>query len=396
MNRKNMTYIKILCNLCISALILVGVIYFLPRVLVFFMPFVVAWIISSIATPIVRFVERHLKLKRKLSMVFVVVLIIGAVVAAIYGISSYVGRFLGNFISDLPDMWNAVWTEIQISIDSLLELLHKIPVEDTGTLEEIINNSGDYIAEAISGLSAPTISAVGNFAKRLPDIIIYTIMCLLATYFFTVEKEELHRKMHAYMPASVLEFWNIVKRCFVKSIGGYFKAQFKIEIWVYLLIFIGLTILGVRYAVIIALGIAFLDLLPVFGTGAVIWPWALISAINGQYLEAVGLMIIWGSSQLLRQFIQPKFVGETLGVHPIPTLILLFAGYKISGVFGMIVAVPLGILASTLYKEGVFKTTEQSILLLAGRLRAFRHYDEEELAELQKDHDNQTKETLCK
>ena len=382
MNHHNFSYIKILCNLSIFIVTLFLVLFCLPKLLVFFMPFVVAWIISCIANPIVRFVERHLKLKRKMSMVFVSVLIIGAVVATLYGLGVWVGRLLGNFIADLPGMWEHIRGEAQGMFQLLFELLDKLPGEGTATLEEIISNSGDYVADFVSGLSAPTISAVGNIAKMVPDLIIFTIMCLLATYFFTVEREGIYKKLRGIMPSGVIRCWNLVKRCFIESIGGYFKAQFKIEIWVYLLIFIGLTILKTDYAIIIALGIAVLDILPVFGTGAVLWPWALISLINGHYLVAAGLMIIWGSSQLLRQFIQPKFVGDTLGVHPIPTLFLLFAGYKISGVVGMILAVPLGILATTLYKEGVFETTERSLRLLFGRINSFRKYDQEELEEI--------------
>ena len=383
MGQKNFTYIKILCNLCIFALSLLLILFVLPKVLVFFMPFVVAWVISCIVTPIVRFVEKHLKLKRRVSMVFVVVVIIGAVVAAIYGIGLQIGSLIASFLADLPALWNDTRAEAQGMFQIIFDLLELLPGEGTTALENIISNSGDYIAEAVSNLSAPTISAVGNIAKRVPDIIIFTIMCLLATYFFVVEREMIYQKLHAWVPKSIRNVWNLVKKCFVESIGGYFKAQFKIEIWIYMLIFIGLTILKVDYAIIIALGIAILDLLPVFGTGAVLWPWALIKLINGQYLAAAGMMAIWGISQLVRQVIQPKFVGDTLGVHPIPTLFLLFAGYKISGVFGMIVAVPLGILTVTLYREGVFKSTEQSVVLLIGRIRRLRQYDEEELKEIE-------------
>lgn len=382
MKHQNFTYIKILCNLSIFVITLLLVVFLLPRLLMFFMPFVIAWIISWITTPIVKFVEKHLKLKRKMSMVFVVVLIISIVVAALYGVGIQVSRLLVNFIADLPEMWERVRMEAQGMFDLLFGLLDKLPGEGDKALEEVISNSGDYVAEMVSGLSAPTILAVGNIAKRVPDIIIFTIMCLLAIYFFTVEKETIYQKIQGVMPTGVKRCWDLIKRCFVKSIGGYFKAQFKIEIWVYLLIFIGLTILNIEYAIIISLGIAVLDILPVFGTGAVLWPWALISLINGHYLAAAGLMIIWGSSQLLRQFIQPKFVGDTLGVHPIPTLFLLFAGYKLSGVLGMILAVPLGILVATLYKDGVFKTTQQSIILLMGRVNNLRKYDEAELEEI--------------
>ena len=383
MNHQNFTYIKIVCNLSIFVVTLLLIVFALPRLLVFFMPFVVAWIIACIATPIVKLVEKHLKLKRKASMVFVVGAIIGGVVAALYGIGSQLVKLIASFVADLPQLWENVRAEAQGIFQILFELLEKLPGDGTAALEEVISNSGDYVAEAISNLSMPTISAVGSLASKLPDIIIYTIMCLLATFFFVVERENIHLKFRTYVPKSILNVWDLVKRCFVESIGGYFKAQFKIEIWIYLLILLGLFILEVNYAPIIALGIAILDLLPVFGTGAVLWPWTVINLVNGHYLAAAGMMAIWGISQLVRQFIQPKFVGDTLGVHPIPTLFLLFAGYKISGVFGMIIAVPIGILVSTLYREGVFKTTEQSLILLMGRIRSFRHYDDAELKEIE-------------
>lgn len=382
MNQRNFTYIKIACNLSIFLVSLLLVIFFLPKLLVFFMPFVVAWIIAWIATPIVRFVERHLRLKRKTSMVFVVVAIIAGVIAFIYNVVVYLGRLVASFLMDLPQMWESIRMEAQGMFQILFSILDKLPGEGTTALEDFLSNSGDYVGEMMSSLSAPTISAVGSIASKVPDIIIFTIMCVIATYFFVVEREMIFQKMHDYTPKAIRNLWNIVKKCVAQSIGGYFKAQFKIEIWIYLLIFIGLTILNVKYAIIIALGIAILDLLPVFGTGAVLWPWTLIEFINGDYFSTIGLLLIWGISQLVRQFIQPKFVGETLGVHPIPTLFLLFAGYKLSGVFGMIIAVPLGILVTTLYKEGVFKTAEQSVILLFGRINELRRFDEKELEEM--------------
>ena len=384
MNHHNFTYVKIFCNLSIFAVTLLLIIFCVPRLLVFFMPFVVAWIIACIATPIVHLVERHLKLKRKMSMVFVVVAIIAGVISVLYGVWSLFRKIMLNFLADLPEMWENLRIEVQGFLKILFGVLEKFPGEKTSDLQEIISNSGDYIAEAVSNLSAPTMSVVGSIASKVPDIIIFTIMCLIATYFFVVEKEAIHQKFHAWMPKSVLNVWNLIKRCFTESIGGYFKAQFKIELWIYLLVFAGLSILKVRYAFLIAFGIAILDLLPVFGTGFVLWPWTLIKVINGHYIAAIGMLAIWGISQLVRQLIQPKYVGDTLGMHPLPTLFLLFAGYKISGVFGMIIAVPLGILVGTLYKEGVFKTTEQSLVLLIGRVSVLRQYDEEEISELKK------------
>ena len=99
----------------------------------------------------------------------------------------------------------------------------------------------------------------------------------------------------------------------MKSVGGYFKAQLKIEVWMYLLLVVGLSVLRVDYVLLIALGIAFLDLLPFFGTGTVMVPWALIKIFSGDYKMAIGLLIIWGGGQLARQIIQPKIGGRAWG-----------------------------------------------------------------------------------
>ena len=93
-----------------------------------------------------------------------------------------------------------------------------------------------------------------------------------------------------------------------------------------------------------------------------------------------GLLIIWVAGQLVRQIIQPKIVGDSIGMEPIPTLFLLFIGYKVAGVMGMILAVPIGIIIVNLYEEGVFDTTKQSIQILVAGFNKFRRIRPEDIA----------------
>ena len=94
-------------------------------------------------------------------------------------------------------------------------------------------------------------------------------------------------------------------------------------------------------------------------------------------------MIIWGVGQLARQLIQPKIVGDSIGVPPLPTLFLLYIGYKLSGVLGMILAVPLGLLVYSLYEEGAFDTTKNSVLILMAGINRFRRLDEADMTEVE-------------
>jgi predicted PurR-regulated permease PerM len=132
---------------------------------------------------------------------------------------------------------------------------------------------------------------------------------------------------------------------------------------------------------------AFLDFLPFFGTGIVLIPWSIITLIGGNYLRALGFLIIWGVGQLFRQFIQPKIMGESIGMEPIPTLFLLFTGYRVAGVVGMLIAVPLGIIIVNMNEAGFFDTPKYSFKILLKNLNNFRRLNDEDMEQLESPND---------
>ena len=107
-------------------------------------------------------------------------------------------------------------------------------------------------------------------------------------------------------------------------------------------------------------------------------PWAIIKFLSADYQMAIWLLVIWGVGQLLRQIIQPKIVGDSMGIAPLPTLILLFIGYRAAGVVGMIVAVAIGILLINMNRAGVFDSVKMSIRILIMGVDGFRRFDEED------------------
>ena len=107
----------------------------------------------------------------------------------------------------------------------------------------------------------------------------------------------------------------------------------------------GFLILGVRYAFLMAILIAVLDFLPLFGTGTVLIPWAAVKLLSGQYMQALGMASLYVLSQVVRQMVQPKIVGDSLGLPPLYTLLFLYLGFKLNGISGLLLAGPLGLLA---------------------------------------------------
>jgi len=373
-------YVKAIMNLLIALVILLAVIFLVPKVLVFFMPFVIAWIIAMIASPMAKFFEEKLKIKRKAGSVVVIVVVLGIVILAVYLIGSKLVRELIGFIDDLPQMWDSLQADFNEIAENLDIIYRRLPKDVQNTWNNITAGASEWIGSFISSISTPTLAAVGNFAMQLPTVIIGIIMCLLGSYFFVAEKDQMTDVLQKVMPESVLLRFRQIKGSLFKAVGGYFKAQLKIEIWIYLLLVIGFLILGIDHVLLISLGVAVMDFLPFFGTGTIMVPWAIVEFMSSDYKMTIGILLIWGVSQLVRQIIQPKIVGDSIGVAPIPTLFLLYIGYMLGGVLGMIVSVPLGLIIWTLYKEGAFDTTKNSVRILVSGMNHFRKLTPQDMA----------------
>ncbi len=374
------TYLKVILNLVTALVALLLCIFLLPKCILFFMPFLIGWIIAMIASPVVRFFEEKLKIRRKGASVIVIVAVLAVVILLVYVIGVRLVKEGVNFVNELPMLWDSILAEFNEVGDNLEGIYSRLPVDTQKTLDNIGSEMGTYFGGLIESIGTPTFEAVGNVAKQLPDIFLGIIMCILSAYFFVADKAYVTNIMKKYVPDAVLYRFDLIRRSFRNAVGGYFKAQFKIECWIYLMLVIGLFFLKVRYTPLVALGIAFLDFLPVFGTGTVMIPWAIVEILSNDYKMAVGLLIIWCTGQLVRQVIQPKIVGDSIGMDAIPTLFLLFIGYKAAGVMGMILAVPIGIIVLNLYEEGVFDTTKQSIQILTAGFNKFRRIRPEDIA----------------
>ena len=377
------TYLKVFLNLGISLCILLVCVFLLPRIIIWFMPFVTGWIIALIASPLVHFFEKRLKIRRKAGTAFVIISVIALVILAGYLIGAQLVEQIAEFIGDVPKLWEAAQEDFAQIGEKLSVALKYLPSELQLTINSITGNVQEYFGGIMESISEPTITALGNFVGSLPNIVISVIMSLLFAYFYVADKGYLSGLLEKAIPDSVLVRLQMIKRGLTKAVGGYFKAQLKIEVWMYLLLGIGFSILQVKYAFLIAIGVAILDLLPFFGTGTVLIPWAIIKFLSADYKMVIGLLIIWGVGQLARQLIQPKIVGDSVGLAPIPTIILLFVGYRVAGVIGMIIAVPIGIIILNLYEEGVFDTTINSLKILYAGISNFRHLTKEDMEEVE-------------
>ena len=373
-------YLKVFMNLLLAVVIILLCVFAVPKVLVFFMPFVIGWIIACVANPLVRFFEDKFMIRRKAGSAVVIIAVIALVILAAYlAVSKLISESIG-FLNMLPDLWNTMESDFREIGKNLDVMYSRLPQNMQMSIEDLGQQMDEYVADLVKRLGTPTVNAVGNFAKNIPGFVINVIMCLLSSYFFVAEKDYVAQVWNRYMPGAVKHKAAIIMDSLKTAVGGYFKAQFKIECLIFVFLLTGFLILKIPYALLIAFLIAVLDFLPFFGAGAVMVPWAVFKFQSADYKMAIWLLIIWGVGQLVRQIIQPKLVGDSVGVAPLPTLFLLFIGYKCAGVIGIILAVPIGIVLINLNQAGVFDSVKTSLCILAEGFNRFRRFDESDKA----------------
>ncbi len=371
--KRSTKYLKILCNLTLTAAVILAVIFVVPRVIVYFMPFVVGFLFSLLVNPIVRFLDKRIRISRKFGSMLMIALAISIVALIVYGLVLALRTGLKDFMDYLPTMSENAELEVMNAIERLQNLINDLPFINGVDLSDLANNVMEFMGGLLTKAeSGETVSAIGDVAKGIPNMIVYIIMGFLATYFFIADREKLVEKLDNILPAAFKEKTLRLYRQTLGAVGGYFKAQFKIMGMIYIVLVIGLIVLQVKYAWLIGFGIALLDMLPVFGTGTVLLPWAVIKLFSGSYQIAIGMIALYVLTFLIHQLLQPKMVGDSLGMNPFAALFFMYVGYRVSSVFGMIVAIPIGMLLINLVKAGAFDTQIWCIRELVKDFNKFR------------------------
>ena len=320
------------------------------------LPFILGAAISGIVSSPAQKISRKTKLPRKLVCALLILVLFGIVCTIVYFAASRLILELGNLIERLssdPDIINKAVSALLGKIngeESRLGLLHNML--DSDALKslgiDIEEMTKAAIASITSSLAQGVSGAVMNAITNVPSLILSLIVFLLSAFYFSSDSDSVSALFSYILP----DGWNnklpTVKSRLKRTLSGYLKAYLLIMLITFLEVFIGLSVLKVNYAFILAVVIAVVDILPVLGTGAVLVPWAIFSFVSDNAALGIGLIVIYGITLVARQIIEPKIIGSTLGLHPLMTLASVYVGLKLLGFWGIFIG---PILALLLFKK---------------------------------------------
>lgn len=325
---------KVIWILGILLAVWLGLRYLLPVL----MPFLLGAAIAAAAEPAVRFGSRKFHLPRPLASGLGVSVTLAFFTSVLWLVGALAVRELGSLAGKLPD--------VESTVDKGMLLLQDWAVSLTDGLPE-----GARTMAANAALELFNSKAVlqGQVTRRLPNLLRSVLGWLpggalglgtgiLASFMLSVRLPKLRQWVCDRLPAKFRDTYLPALRKVRHNLFLWLKAQMKLSAVTYGIVTVGFLLMRIPYGPFWAVLIAFVDAVPVLGTGTVLLPWALIEFVQGDRLQALGLVLTYAAALLSRTVLEPRLVGRQLGLDPLLTLLCLYAGFRFWGIPGMILA----------------------------------------------------------
>lgn len=318
---------------------------FVRNILIWLMPFLIAWGIAFAVRGPSRLIRRKTKIPERLVRVALSLL-------CVLGIISVGGIFLWQlvgavwrFLSEIGE-GDALYSFFEVIINPGAGIFGNSSVPS-----ELAEQLDQAFKAAISAILSNIATAVTEWAGLIPRIIVFIIITVIATVYFAFGLETVNSAIKRILPKSVFSTLVKIKNGFISVGVRYVRSYSLIMLITFVIMLAGFMLLKIEYAPLLALIVAALDVLPLFGVGTMLVPWSIYQFIVGNKAVAIGLLVLLLINEVIRQFTEPKIIGKNLNMHPILTLFLLYVGYGLFGIVGLVILPFSAVVANILGKK---------------------------------------------
>lgn len=320
---------------------------------VLFMPVILAIIMAVLIEPVVNFFEKRFRLKRGLAVVLSLLVVVAGLFYLLFLIVSVIIKEMSGLYLLAVSHSDQIINQVMASITNikLFYLNLSLPPQ----IESTIQNSLQKAITWFQGLMDISINALGQVIAFLPNFLIFLVIATVATYFIIRDRAELRQFFLDILPGTVRSKTRDIVGQLFKALVGFLKAYFILISITAIITMASLKILGIKYVLTMGMVVGLLDILPVLGPGGIFVPWIIWELISGNTRMGINLLIVYIIISVVRQFLEPKIVGDNIGLHPLATLTSLYAGLQLGGVVGMVLGPVLVVVFIACYRAGLFE-----------------------------------------
>lgn len=322
-------------------LVWLAVRFFLPL----FSPFLLGTLLALSAEPMVSFLQKKLHVPRSVSAVIGVSMAFSLLAILLLCLCAFLIRELGNLGNVLPDLGQTAKSGFSLVQNWLLQLSSHTPESLQPVLEQNVNRFFSDGAALLDKAIGYLLGLAGSLLTHVPNSAFSLGTAVISAFLISAKLPQLRHSLLRRIPKQWIQSLTDAGKRIRRIVGGWLTAQCKLVGVSFVILFLGLVILQIPYALLWAFAICLVDAFPILGTGTVLLPWSLVCLLQGDTARAVGLASTYVAVTLIRSALEPKFLSRHLGLDPLVTLIALYVGFRLWGIGGMILAPMLTVIA---------------------------------------------------
>ncbi len=316
-----------------------ALVYFaIKYVFIWVLPFIIGFLVALMLKPLIRFLTGKCRIPHKLAVIILAVLFYAVVGFLLILIGIRTVNILIDGFSRLPDIYTQYIAPL---FNNLFENIEELTAKLDPSMVNIIQNATDSFIESagtiVSRISSQVINSLTSTVISLPGVMLSLLLSIISSIFFAMDLSKINKFFMNLMTEKMRG--NAARlRSIAADIGlKYVKAYAVLITVTFLELSAGFLIIGIDNAITIGAIIALIDLLPVLGTGGVLIPWVIIELFKGNIALAIKLAVLYAVITIVRNILEPKIVGDQMGVHPLAMLISMYVGLQIFGFIGIFV-----------------------------------------------------------
>ncbi|ANA78934.1 sporulation integral membrane protein YtvI [Paenibacillus vortex V453] len=314
-------------------------------------PFLLAIVIAIALEPLNRLLMKRLRLNRIAAATATSTLFLLLLLLLAYLIGLQVFNQLVEYWSRAPQYFEGANEFLQHTIIQAQDMLNGISPGLADSLTEFMSNISSYVQSLVNSVSSTFLS----FAKTLPNLFVTFIVFCVAVYLFAFSLDTMRERVLSLFDETSQSQVNEVLLSLKKSIFGFLRAQLILSLFTYVITLLGLLILGINYPLAIALLVTIVDILPILGVGSVLVPWSVYLLATGDVFTGLGLIFLFILITVIRRVLEPKVIGDAVGIGALPALVSMYVGFKLVGVIGFFIGPLVVIIYSAMRKAGLFQ-----------------------------------------
>ncbi len=314
-------------------------------------PFLLAIVIAIALEPLNRLLMKRLRLNRIAAATATSTLFLLLLLLLAYLIGLQVFNQLVEYWSRAPQYFEGANEFLQHTIIQAQDMLNGISPGLADSLTEFMSNISSYVQSLVNSVSSTFLS----FAKTLPNLFVTFIVFCVAVYLFAFSLDTMRERVLSLFDETSQSQVNEVLLSLKKSIFGFLRAQLILSLFTYVITLLGLLILGINYPLAIALLVTIVDILPILGVGSVLVTWSVYLLATGDVFTGLGLIFLFILITVIRRVLEPKVIGDAVGIGALPALVSMYVGFKLVGVIGFFIGPLVVIIYSAMRKAGLFQ-----------------------------------------